>query len=394
MPDDFPLSSSRTCHGPWARIDRQAMTHNLGWLRQRLRRQNPAVMPRLWAVVKADAYGHGLAHAQAALQDADGLCVASLNDVLHLRRTGWTRPILLLSMWGIASHDLLDPALGELHVVIDDPAQLPLLEHRHSGSRPLHAWLRHAGQLRSLGVEQPDYGRAFTRLRELVQSGKIAGAGHLHHYAAAEDPQALPQERQAFESEVGFLPGPRCTGNSAALCGDLPETLHPDGHWLRSGLLLYGGSALPGRHGADLGLRPAMSLHAPLLSVRRIKAGQAIGYGDSFRARQDTCIGTVGIGYGHGLPRNFWQHGRLLAGQAGRRVPLAGRVAMDCLTVDLGPDAREQAGDVMTVWGMAPSGQALPVEQAAESCGTIAAELLTSLTARVPLLKKSHSAGD
>lgn len=338
------------------------------------------------AAVKADAYGHGLDHALAALQDSDGLCVATLDDVLHLRRAGWQRPLLLLSIWGLSAADLQDPSLGELHIVIDDVAQLPLLEQLHGRPAALHAWLRHAGQLCSLGVEGTAYDHAFGRLQALRAAGLLADTGHLHHYAAAEDTHTLAEERQAFTASTAHLPGPRCTGNSAALCGTSPEPLHPDGHWLRSGLLLYGGSALPGLHGSELGLRPAMSLHAPLLTVRRIRAGQAVGYGDSFRARHDTCIGTVGIGYGHGLPRRLWRHGRVLAGRSGREVPLAGRVAMDCLTVDLGLNACEQAGDIVTFWGEAPSGAVLPVERVAASCDTIAAELLTSLTGRVPLL--------
>lgn len=376
--------ASLSCPGPWAGIDHEAIAHNLAWLRRRV--SGSAHAPRIWAVVKGDAYGHGLAHAQAALTDADGLSVASLDDVHRLRRHGWDRPVLLLSAWGLTADDLGDPSLGELHLVIDDEPQLALLERLGPRSAKPHAWLRYAGRLKMQGFDQPAYGAAFKRLTALTEAGVLAGAGHLHHYAASEDPIALARERREFASDTGHLSGPRNTGNSAALCGDHPEDLHRAGHWLRCGLLLYGASALPGFTGPCLGLRPAMSLHARLLSIRKVKAGQAVGYGDSFRAARDTCIGTVGIGYGHGVPRGLWHGGRVFTGAAGRSVPLAGRVAMDCLTVDLGPDAREQAGDIVTLWGRSSSGSVLPVETVAESCGTIAAELFTRLTARVPLV--------
>ena len=374
--------------GPWACIDSSAIACNLAWLQHRLRPDAPeGVAPRLWAVVKADAYGHGLAHALAALGPADGLCVTALDEVSRIRARGWTGPILLLSTVGIEIDELRDPSLGKLHIVIDDPAVLLALEHLSPGLPRIHAWLRYAGRLRSQGFNDTDYIAAFRRLYALARAGALAGAGHLHHYAAAEDPQSLALERRAFATVTAGLPGPHCTGNSAALCSEIPITLHAEGHWLRCGLALYGASALPEKTGAQLGLRPAMSLHARLLAIRSIAAGQTVGYGDSFRAARDTCVGVVGIGYGHGLPRRLWQQGRLLT-SCGRTAPLAGRIAMDCLTVDLGPRPTERPGDIMTLWGIAPDGTALPVEKVALSVDTIAAELLTGLTARVPLIPK------
>lgn len=372
--------------GPWACIDRSAIAHNLNWLRRRLAHGHRGTAPRLWAVVKADAYGHGLRHALAALGHADGVAVSGLEDVMRVRRKGWNRPVLLLSAAGLQAEDLRDPTLGELHLVIDEPAMLEQLERQPAGLTHIHAWLRYAGRLGSQGFHDASYADAYERLHALSRVGALAGAGHLHHYASAEDPQALAAERQAFAAVTAGMPGPRCTGNSAALCSHstVAETAH--GQWLRCGLLLYGASALPGRTGAELGLRPAMSLHARLLAIQPVAAGHTVGYGDSFRATQDTCIGVVGIGYGHGIPRRLWQHGRLLAGRKGRPVPLAGRVAMDTLTVDLGPQPAERPGDIMTIWGQAEDSAALAVETVAAACDTIAAELLCSLTARVPLV--------
>lgn len=374
-------------YGPWASIDPTAIAHNLAWVRRRMpQAPTNTPPPRLWAVVKADAYGHGLHHALGALGASDGIAVATLSDVLRVRKLGWHQPVLLLSAAGLNPSALGDPALGELHIVIDDDAALQRLEHMPCPLPHIHAWLRYTGHLQSQGFDDISYPAAFRRLQALAQNGALAAAGHLHHYAMAEDAQALAAERHAFARVTAGLPGPHSTGNSAALCSVAHYPIHPAGHWLRCGLALYGASALPGRTGTQLGLRPAMSLHARLLVVRRVAAGQSVGYGDSYRAPQDTHIGVVGIGYGHGLPRNLWRRGQLLAGKAGRPVPLAGRVAMDCLTVDLGGHPGEKPGDIMTLWGQSPAGVALPVEAAAQACDTIAAELLTGLTSRLPLL--------
>lgn len=380
--------------GPWASIDPAAIAHNLAWLRRRLSAAAAGAgtpPPRLWSVVKADAYGHGLHHALGALDGSDGIAVATLDDAVRSRELGWRHPIMLLSAAGLDPAVLGDPALGELHIVIDDEATLRRLEDMRASLPRVHAWLRHAGRLRSQGFDDSGYAGAFGRLHALARDGALAAAGHLHHYAMAEDPQALAAERQAFAQATAGLPGPHSTGNSAALCGNAPWPAHAAGHWLRCGLALYGASAVPGRNGARLGLRPAMSLHARLLGIRRVAAGQTVGYGDSYRAPRDTCIGVVGIGYGHGVPRGLWRHGHVLAGDGGRPVPLAGRVTMDCLTVDLGPQPAERPGDIMTLWGHAPAGAALPVETTARACDTIAAELLTGLTARVPLLARQNA---
>jgi alanine racemase len=382
-------------NGPWAHIDTRAITHNLEWVKRRVQSHAGvhSRVPRIWAVVKADAYGHGISHALSALWGADGLCVTTFNDVVLLRQCGWGKPILLLSLWGISETDLLDPSLGQLHVVADDTPQVEMIErwaqiaqHNRSKRSSLHVWVRAEGKLKTLGFQEEEYRSAFLRLRALADAGLLAEVGHLNHYAASEDAHALNLERQAFLQTTHGLSGPYCTGNSGALCGEGPGLLKETSEWLRCGLLLYGASALAPITGPELGLVPAMSLQARLLSVRQVRAGVTVGYGESYRAERDTFIGTVGIGYGHGVPRRLWQRGTVLAGHDGREVPLAGRVAMDCLTVDLGPDPIERVGDIMTIWGRAPNGTLLPVEKTAAACDTIAAALWTGLTSRVPLI--------
>lgn len=376
----------------WARVYPDAMTSNLAWLRHRLRASSaraPGAVapPRLWAVVKSDAYGHGLHHAVKSFGQADGLAVATADDLYRLRSLGWKGPLLLLSGTGIDPEALRDPHLAPLHLVIDEPAALERLERiARAAPAALHVWLRWTGELRNMGFDEEAYPAAFARLQALAGKGVIAAAGHLLHYACAEDPEALARERNAFDALTAGLPGPRCTGNSATLCGSPECAGQLNDAWLRCGLALYGASAVPGKDGATLGLRPAMALQARLSSLHRVRAGQTVGYGAEFRARCDTWIGIVGIGYGHGLPRHLWRRGHVLVGPANRPVRFAGRIAMDSLTIDLGPQPAEQPGDVVTFWGPTGSGAILPVEAVAAACDTIAAELLTGLTARIPLV--------
>ena len=416
MPAPLPLPRT----GPWAHIDRSAIRHNLHWLLQRLQRRyagtpgsamaaagRPRPRPRIWVVTKANAYGHGLNLTLPALADADGVCVSALDDVSRVRQAGWRKPILLLSVWGLSWQDFADPTLGdELHIVIDDEHQLQELEKMAMDGRTprdlrLAAWLRHAGELRSQGFTDELYRPAFERLRRLKDAGILADVGHLQHYAASEDAIRLKRERHAFASLTIPLGGPTCTGNSAALClpnlGDMQASPHgacPEGeHWLRCGLLLYGASAIPDITGERLGLRPAMSLRTRLLSIHKVYKGQSVGYGDGFVAPHDTYIGTVGAGYGHGVPRRLWEHGSVLVGREERMVRLAGRVTMDTLTIDLGSCPREQPGDIVTLWGSTPGGVIHSVETVAAACHTIAAELLSGLTCRTRLIACDGQAG-
>lgn len=376
--------------GPWAGINAAAIAHNLAWVKRFVQDDcvADAPAPRLWAVIKADAYGHGVAHVIASLEAADGLCVSDIGGVVAARRQGWSKPIMMLSAWGLSATDLCDPQLGELHVVVDTPQAVSVLEHASPVLPHVHAWLRHAGYLRSHGFAGAEYSAAFKRLHARMLAGALGGVGHLHHYAMAENAKALALEDKAFIAAAGGLPGPHCTGNSASLCGPVSIAPHGEGHWLRCGLALYGVSALPDTTGLQLGLRPAMSLRARLLDVKHIDAGETVGYGGSYRAPNDTCIGVVGIGYAHGLPRRLWEHGTVLVGRHDRRVKLAGKVSMESMTIDLGPEPLESRGDIVTLWGHSPAGAYLPVEEVAASCGTIAAELLTSLTRRVPLVQE------
>ncbi|HWK71805.1 MAG TPA: alanine racemase [Burkholderiaceae bacterium] len=373
-PADPPVSA-------FARIDTAAIAHNLRHLR-RLAMGESRRAPRIWAVAKADAYGHSLVHALAGLEAADGLAVLALSDALQAREMGWSKPILVMSP-RFRADDLRNPGLCPLHLVIDSEEQLTELHALRTGPPP-HIWLRHSGQLHHSGFGGTDYPRAYRRLQELCLAGRVAAVGHLCHYAASEDPHSLTAERQAFREAIAGLPGALCTENSAALL--TAPGYAGENDWVRSGIALYGLSPLPGTNGADLGLRPAMTLQAPIYGQQTLRAGSRLGYGGGFLAPRDMRIGLVRCGYADGYPRRIAEDAYVLIDS--RKSRIVGRVSMDTLTIDLTGHPLAGAGTLVTLWGEA----GLPTEQLARSAETIAPQLCTGLTARVPRLAATQCA--
>ncbi len=367
--------------GAVALIDAQAIAHNLRRLRRVLRHAGTRRAPRIWAVAKADAYGHGMEHALAGLADADGLGVLTLDDALRCRRLGWKRPILAMGA-DFTLADLRDPALYPLHVVIDRPEQLAGLAGLPLPCMP-HVWLRHCGALNHAGLQAGEYRAAFRSLHAELEAGRLAGLGHLQHYAGAEDPEQLPRERRAFHELISGMPGPLCTENSAAVLSDPASACLTD--WVRCGIALYGISPLRGLTGRALGLRPAMALQAPLYAMQAVRAGQGVGYHGGFRAERDMRIGLVRCGYADGYPRTV--QGPCQAGVQGRMAAIVGRVSMDTLAVDLSAHPDAGPGDAVTLWG--PGGP--EVESVAGWAGTISAHLCVGLTARVPRILRPEA---
>jgi alanine racemase len=360
-------------NGPVARIDAGAVAHNL----RRLREDLGGPPPCIWAVAKADAYGHGLRHVLPGLVHADGLAVLSIEEAHRCRALGWRKPLLVMSSPCVAA-DLGDPALHPLHLVVDAICQVGELERLPPGSPAPFAWLRHDGDLNHAGLHGSDYVAAFGRLSRLAQAGRLAGAGHLQHYAQAEVAQRLRSERRAFEPLFDGLPGPRCTENSAALLSDPAYGRRTD--WVRSGIALYGISPLADLTGPDLGLRPAMTLQAPIYAVRQLAAGRPLGYGAVFQASRDMRVGLVRCGYGDGYPRGLSGSCTVLV--EGRPCRIIGRVSMDTITIDLDTHPDTGPGAMATLWGE----PGCLIEAVARCAGTIPAELCTGLTALVPRL--------
>lgn len=324
-----------------------------------------------FAVVKANAYGHGVAEVVAALADlADGYAVASLEEALAVRAVNAGARLLLLQGCFEADEYLLVARHG-LDIVIQNTRQLRLLLAAGL-ERPLDVWLKLDSGMHRLGFDAGQLREAFAALQGAPQ---VASLNLISHFACA-DLRGHPLTEEQVACFLGLLDLPfarRSLANSAGVL-TIPAA-HMD--WLRPGIMLYGATPFAELSAQELGLRAAMTLTGQLIAVREVAEGESIGYGASWVAERPSRIGTVSCGYADGYPRHAPAGTPVLVG--GQRVPLAGRVSMDMLTVDLTDAAGAQLGDAVELWGAD-----LPVDEVAVACGTIGYELLAKVTARVP----------
>lgn len=347
-------------------INRRALRHNL----QRIRQLAPE--SRLVAVVKANAYGHGLVEAAQTFHDADCYGVARLTEALTLRAAGITKPILLLEGF-FSADDLPLLAAHQLETAIHSVEQLAALEQANL-PHPIRVWMKLDTGMHRLGV-LPEQAQAFWR-RLTECHNVVQPVNMMSHFCRADEPGSGVTERQLACLDA-FAQGKPGAQSIAASAGIL---LWPQAHrdQVRPGIILYGVSPLDDKYAAHFGLQPAMTLTSHLIAVREHKTGEAVGYGGTWSSPRDTRLGVVAVGYGDGYPRcapagtPVWINGR--------EVPLSGRVSMDMITVDLGPDAQDQAGDEVILWGAV-----LPVEKIAAHTGVSAYELITRLTQRARL---------
>ena len=363
-----------------ARIDPGAVAHNLARLRAALPAGSGA--PRLWATVKADAYGHGVVRILPALRGADGLAVLHLHEARACRRMGWQGPILVYGgLYSPADALLVDSP--DLHLVITHAAQLDWLAQAPPVERPA-IWLRFAGDIHHTGFAADGYRAAFDAASALSRRGLAGEVGHLNHYARADESDGVERADALFRHVISEMPGPVSTSNSAALLGHGARAA--DTQWVRPGLALYGASPFAHRSAAQLDLRPAMSLHSEVVGIQRVQAGAGVGYSGAFVAPKAMDVGIVTCGYADGYPRHARTGTPVIVD--GVRTRLLGRVSMDMMAVDLGPVAHACIGTPVTLWGAG----GLAVEEVAAAAGTIAADLLAGLSARVPVQLASHQA--
>ncbi len=346
-----------------ARIHPDAIAHNL----RRVRESAPD--SRIMAVVKADAYGHRIDLCLPALADADVLAVATIEEARAIRRLGNGLPVLLLE--GVADPgDLAVAAELGLELTVHHRQQVEALA---AFGRPVtpRIWLKIDSGMHRLGVEAAEAAQLHQRLLELPGVEQVNLMSHL---ACAEQPDHPLNARQLarFDEAVFGLDGEHCLANSAAIFNW--PAIHRD--WVRAGIVLYGISPMDQGCGADLDLRPAMTLTSELLAVNHVPKGERIGYGGRFVTPEDMLIGVAAIGYGDGYPRAIADGTPVLVN--GRRCRLAGRVSMDMITIDLFGCPNAKIGDQVVLWG-----EALPVEEAARSAGTIPYELVCRITRRV-----------
>jgi alanine racemase len=361
-----------------ALIHTDALAHNLRRARQ------AAPDAKVWAVVKANAYGHGIERAYAGLQGADGFALLDLNEAERVRALGWRGPILLLEGC-FEPRDLeLCSRLNLWHTVHCE-AQIDMLA-AHKTHVPHQVFLKMNSGMNRLGFRPAAYQHAWRRLSGLTQVDSIALMTHLAD-ADANDPASVATQLAIFDAATRDLPGERTVSNSAATLRFGPSDAHVRGDWVRPGIMGYGSSPdFPVHSIADWDLQPTMSLRAHVLATQSLQAGERVGYGSSFTADREMRIGVVACGYGDGYPRVVANGTPVLIGDARGdvRSRVIGRVSMDMITVDLEPAPSAGVGSVVTLWGASPGGAVLPIDEIARAAGTIGYELMCALAQRVP----------
>lgn len=366
-----------------ATISISALSHNLRTVGHLLERDQPAGegRPSIWAVIKANAYGHGIEQALAGFADADGLAMLDLDEAVRCREAGWCGPLLLLEgFFEPADIAVLDQY--RISTVIHTTEQLDMLE-RSQVVHAVDAWVKLNTGMNRLGFQQADYRPAYARAQALQDEGVLGVLGKMTHFARADDdPVATRAQLEIFHRVTDGLPGRVSVCNSAATLtpGFAAQADARGEQWVRPGVCLYGASPFTDRSAAEWALAPAMTLESQLISVRTIAAGEHVGYGYRYTAARAMKIGVVACGYGDGYPRHA-PNGTPVTVE-GVRTQVIGRVSMDMLAVDLTPVPRAGVGSPVILWGVdGPS-----ADEVALACGTIGYELLCAVAPRVPRL--------
>ena len=364
-----------------ATIHTQAFRHNL----ERARHAAPDA--RVWAVVKANAYGHGIERAFEGLRGADGFALLDLNEAQRVRDLGWRGPILLLE-GAFELRDLeLCSRLDLWHTVHCD-VQIDMLA-AHKTNVPQRVFLKMNSGMNRLGFTPERYRSAWTRLNALPQVDEIS---LMTHFSDADGPAGVAAQMAIFAATTHDLPGERSLSNSAATLRHTVDpsqaAAHPErlvvSDWVRPGIALYGSAPdFPAHSAADWGLQASMTLTAKIIAVQAITARASVGYGSSFVAENDMRIGVVACGYADGYPRLCPTGTPVLVD--GVRSRTVGRVSMDMVTVDLTPVPQAGSGSLVTLWGHAANGTVLSIDEVAASAQTVGYELMCGLASRVPV---------
>ena len=361
---DSPPAEPAPRRAARATVSASALRHNL----RRVRELAPGA--RVMAVIKANGYGHGLVGTARALREADAFAVARMEEAVALREAALDNPVVLLEGVLDAQQLPLASALG-LDLVVHSQEQLQMLEAAPL-ARPVQAWLKIDTGMNRLGFEPAAARDALRRLEQCP--GVLPGVRLMTHLASADerDEQVTLRQLQRFDDAVAGLPGERSVANSAGLLWR--SDAHAD--WVRPGIMLYGVSPFADNVGPGLGLQPAMALLSTVIALRCVRRGERVGYGGVWTAREDSRVAIAAIGYGDGYSRHLGSGTPVLV--RGQRAPLAGRISMDMIAVDVTRIPAVSVGDEVTLWG-----EGLPVEELARLAGTIPYELLCGVTQRV-----------
>ncbi len=351
-------------------VHTQALRHNL----QQVRTATPDA--RVWAVVKANAYGHGIERVFEGLRGADGFALLDLDEAQRVRALGWRGPVWLLEGVFDARDLELCSRLDVWHTVHCDE-QIDMLS-RHKTQVPHRVFLKMNSGMNRLGFKPQSFRSAWNRLNQLPQVEEIS---FVTHFSDADGPRGVAEQMAAFARATQDLPGERSTANSAA---SLRHAQAPDvaADWVRPGIVLYGSAPdFPEHDLAHWNLQPTQSLRSQVIAVQALQAGDTVGYGSVFRAEAPLRLGVVACGYADGYPRHCLTGTPVLVD--GVRTRTLGRVSMDMLAVDLTPCPQAGHGSEVTLWGRASSGAVLPIDDVAQAAGTVGYELMCAVSARV-----------
>ncbi|HEX7634487.1 MAG TPA: alanine racemase [Noviherbaspirillum sp.] len=331
---------------------------------------------KTWAVVKANAYGHGLARGMRGFAAADGLALIEVDGAVRLREMGWQKPILLLEGF-FAPADLPALAVYGVQAAVHCVEQIEMLE-KSALRAQLDIHLKMNSGMNRLGFTPDTYRAAYERLRAIPAVRNIA---LMTHFANADDASnagmPLAEQIERFQQACEGLAGERSLANSAAVLNH-PETA---ADWIRPGIMLYGGTP-DGISAQAYGLLPAMTLSSEIIGVQNIGPGETVGYGSRFIADRRMKIGVVACGYADGYPRHAPNGTPVLVD--GMKTGIVGRVSMDMITVDLSAIPHAHVGSRVTLWG-----EGLPVDEVAKVAGTIGYELICALAPRVRVVEQS-----
>ncbi len=332
---------------------------------------------KVWAVVKANAYGHGIERAFEGLRGADGFALLDLDEARRVRALGWRGPVLLLE----GAFELRDLELCsrlDLWHTVHCEAQIDMLA-AHKTNVPQRVFLKMNSGMNRLGFTPARFRSAWTRLNALPQVDEIS---LMTHFSDADGAKGIAAQMAAFAKATRDLPGERSLSNSAATLRHADACAASD--WVRPGIAIYGSSPdFPQHSAAHWGLQPTMSLNAKIIALQTLEPGSSVGYGSSFVADKPMRIGVVACGYADGYPRICPTGTPVLVD--GARSRTLGRVSMDMLTVDLTDLPLAGAGSEVTLWGQSANGTLLSIDEVARCAQTVGYELMCGLAPRVPV---------
>jgi alanine racemase len=349
-----------------ATISRAALAHNLTVAKRHAGRA------KVWAVTKANAYGHGIERAARAFEAADGFAVLDFAEAERLRHAGVTTPILMLEgFFEPADIDLV--SRHALTPVIHSAEQVKMLE-RATLTAELDVYFKVNTGMNRLGFTEAELGPAYKALRK---HPKVRHITFMTHFADADGASGVAAQLAWFDALTKpFEVEARCVANSAALMR-FPEAR---ADWVRPGIMLYGSSPFADKSADDLGLKPAMTLTSQIIGIQKLERGERIGYGFAYEASGPMTVAIVACGYADGYPRHAASGTPVLVN--GKRTRLVGRVSMDMISVDTSGMQDARIGAPVTLWG-----EGLPADEVGAAAGTLSYELFTKLTARVPVIE-------